>query len=544
MSCGSESKYINDAVVRYLSIIGKGEGESDNDLQEIKLLVLNDDETLNLDTNYHYKISIDGPVGNIEAETPYGAMYALETFSQLVNHGQFNYSKFEIDDEPQWNHRGIMIDAGRRFWPVDSVKSLFNAMSYLKLNTLHFHLTDWCRVSLESKKFPMLTRNLTGLHAGYYTQDDMKELVEYARSRGIRIIPEFDVPGHSKGWAPLAEVGMQFCNNKNEQLYGDPQNKTLNILMEYLEEVLPLFHEPFVHLGADELNNVGLCNAASFKQFEIYLFDRLHSIGKIPIGWEEILFSAHSAQPYCVVNGWQRHFATEVINNGYDSIESYGGNFYLNHVDYVENWVNLTNMHKTDDKIVGNENENNVNAGKARIYGGEMSMWTDNYLYLSQCGVYTGKPVAWELYNPEYNKQFVESVFSVIFPRGIKAAGSLYRFDSHLYEMSEKYKTYIRYENDRLRERGIETCPNECSCDELTKCGKKYLDNVSKLSKKPNLKISKTDSILQIVFGVIGIIGLSVVLIFITVFFIRELLKKIRNDNESRNNPLIDDLSV
>ena len=134
----------------------------------------------------------------------------METFSQYSDNGCFNYTTLQIQDYPQYKHRGLMIDAGyfasiiclwyiddyyiiiqrRRFFPVVLVENLLDAMSYLKMNVLHFHFSDLCQFSVESMEYPELTATLQQ----YYTQQDVKDLILYARDRGIRIVPEIDVP--------------------------------------------------------------------------------------------------------------------------------------------------------------------------------------------------------------------------------------------------------------------------------------------------------------------------------------------------------------
>lgn len=187
----------------------------------------------------------------------------METFSELVQNGTFNWGSASITDWPHFKHRGFMIgmcacvggaalivtcaevtlhspspsDTGRRFFPVDVVQSVLDGMSYNKLNVLHFHASDFCRFAIESTKFPQLTANLTGpLMGGFYTQAEVRSLVQYAGDRGIRVMPEFDLPGHAKGMDPLRAVGMQFCSaSPAKQLYNDPEGRTVGILKEVLK---------------------------------------------------------------------------------------------------------------------------------------------------------------------------------------------------------------------------------------------------------------------------------------------------------------------
>lgn len=192
----------------------------------------------------------------------------------------------------------------------------------------------------------------------------MRALIQYAKVRGIRVIPEFDLPGHSKGWAPLSEVGMQFCDDRKYQLYGDPENKTLNVLKDFLRDIVDIFPDEILHFGCDELSNTGKCNPANFAQLEKYLFEFVHDeLHKRPAGWEEILYSSKIAQEYAVVSTWQHHTAKQASSQGFDSIENHGPNFYLNHWDYIRQWVNITTL--PPENIRG---ANRV----GRYYGGEV----------------------------------------------------------------------------------------------------------------------------------------------------------------------------
>ncbi|KAK8805401.1 hypothetical protein WA158_002057 [Blastocystis sp. Blastoise] len=475
-----ESPILLKAVDRYIPIIGKG--KEDKGLRVVTVSIEDDSDHLYLNTDASYHISIDGEKGEITAKTAFGAMYGLETLSQIVEDGVLDHSKVEIDDYPTWRHRGFMIDSGRRFIPMHTVKLLMDSMPYNKLNTLHWHLSDWARVAIESKIYPVLTASLTGLQAGFFTQEEVKEIIEYGRERGIRIIPEFDIPGHSMGWAPLHAVGMEFCDDKLQQLYDDPQNKTFTILTTYLKEVLALFPEPYVHLGCDETTYVGKCSVEAFAAFEKKVFNYVyHTLGKRPIAWEEVLFKKNSVIPESIVNGWYRHYSTEILTKGYDTIESRGGNFYLNHIDYkMENmWSDLLNLWPTSKREGDKPVTLELTEEQKELFGGEASMWTDNYCYALQCGAWTGaKPVAWQLYDPQYDALFEESMISIMYPRAIAAAGSFWHYDSNLLVNSTEYKTLYSAANLRLQKRNIFTCPEECYCDELTKCGKKYLDRV------------------------------------------------------------------
>lgn len=210
---------------------------------------------------------------------------------------------------------------------------------------------------------------------------------------------------------------MQFCDNNKFQLFGDPENKTFNILVQYFDEVMPIFPDEVIHFGMDELSNTGRCNPTNFAQLERYVFEYVHKKGKRPMAWEEATFSAKSTFEYNIVDGWQRHTALEATKLGYDAVESAEPFFYLDHVNENHQWFDLPTV-KQSSNIKG--------SNKLGWYlGGEVSMWTDNFCYLAQCESAPGRPVGYELYNPKYDTEFKESIISIIFPRTIKAAGKL-----------------------------------------------------------------------------------------------------------------------
>lgn len=160
-----------------------------------------------LETDYSYRLTVSksSGVAVAEASSQYGLMYAMETFSQLIDRdtGALRASEIAIDDMPFYKWRGLMLDAGRRFVPVPTVKNLIDTMAAVKLNVLHLHASDMCRFGVESKKYPNLTASLTGIHAGFYTQEDIKDLVEYASGAGVRVVPEVEHTQRQTHNAPL-----------------------------------------------------------------------------------------------------------------------------------------------------------------------------------------------------------------------------------------------------------------------------------------------------------------------------------------------------
>ncbi|XP_062513942.1 beta-hexosaminidase subunit alpha-like isoform X2 [Corticium candelabrum] len=396
----------------------------------------------------------------------YQVICSKETFSQLMVNGSLLHSTVTVHDKPNYHHRGLMIDTGRRFFPMSLVYNLLDAMSYLKMNVLHFHLSDYCRFAVESVKFPQLTASLNGQ---YYKQDDIRAILEYARERGIRVVPEFDLPGHSKGLAPLAEDGyLNFCSDNHREIYGDPQNKSLETLQTLLAEMATLFPESLFDIGCDETAEVGLCTITNIKTLEQQLFDFIYSrLGKVPTAYEEALFKSKSAKSNVVIQAWESYRAFEVVRQGNKAIEGNGGHFYLSHstVPLSAVWTDIA--------------YNMTAAGKKLLLGGEISFWTDEYCPNFQCWNETNShhrnmPVASWMWDSAHDSIFSQSVGNMIWPRGIAAAGAFWNFNSSLSTSSMDFLTRYHAQNQRLIERGVISCPSNCTCDTLSKCGKLY----------------------------------------------------------------------
>ena len=184
-------------------------------------------EELRLTTDVSYTISVtDSPGGvvncTLEAPSVFGCVAGLETFSQLLvvnsTPRALQHASIQVNDHPDFAHRGVMADTGRRFWPLPLLRNVVDVMAMSKMNVFHLHASDMCRWAVESKLYPALTRDFLasgnphldeGWRAGfgYFSQEDIKALVAYAKDRGVRIVPEFDMPGHAAGLRPL--VGPQ-----------------------------------------------------------------------------------------------------------------------------------------------------------------------------------------------------------------------------------------------------------------------------------------------------------------------------------------------
>jgi hexosaminidase len=159
---------------------------------------------LQLDVNESYKLVISSTAAHLQAPTVWGVLHGLETFYQLLRSGNGGVIQIEvipllIQDSPRFKHRGIMIDSARHFLPTDSVKNLIDGMSMNKLNVLHWHLTDTQAFPVISEAYPHLSDGAYSTRERY-SLAQLADIVDYAMDRGVRVVPELDVPGHVQSW--------------------------------------------------------------------------------------------------------------------------------------------------------------------------------------------------------------------------------------------------------------------------------------------------------------------------------------------------------
>jgi len=456
-------------MTRYLEIILQQIGNKNVDyprdrnqtLSELVLKVRSDNASLRVDTSYWYILEVSNGQASIEAMTPYGALYGMETFSQLITDGILVNNIVNIEDEPRYVHRGLMLDTGRRYFPLELLYNILDGMSFVKLNVLHFHLSDWCRFSVESKLYPELRNG----HSEFYTQEQVKSLVSYAADRGIRVIPEIESASHVAGMVGLAykTKGLRFCNNSGFlELYNDPEGVTVTTMKNILEEMMSLFPDQFFHLGLDEVTNSSLCTIESTKSLEQELMEFLVQKGKIPYAWQEALTSTSAAIHGTVLQVWKGSVLKSLIDKGFQVIDSLSSHFYLSSfLDFSALWTDISAGLNPDERTL--------------VLGGEMALWTDAYCFVDQCFLYNrSKPLAWWMYGPESDPQFTESVSGIIWPQAIVGAGSFWNYQSEVKPDSPEFLMILNNQHKRMVQRGILTCPPGCKCDYLTRCGQKY----------------------------------------------------------------------
>lgn len=278
-----------------------------------------------MDESYTLRVNAEGI--RLDATNSIGAIRGLETLQQmLMQDAEGFYVPFvDIADKPRYSWRGLMIDVSRHFIPLDVLKRNIDAMATVKMNVLHLHLTDDEGFRIESKSMPLL--HLKGSDGQYFTQEEMKGLIAYARLRGIMIVPEFDMPGHTRSWfAGYPEMasapgpytpGPRFTLSDKDTAINiaaimsaptptiDPtREEVYKLIDKFLTEMATLFPSPYMHIGADENNGVAWRQNPKIKAFmeqkgmkdthalQAYFVSRLYSMlrkhKKTMIGWEEL----------------------------------------------------------------------------------------------------------------------------------------------------------------------------------------------------------------------------------------------------------------
>ena len=344
---------------------------------------LGDDESYNLEIN-------DRQV-KITAPNTVGAMRGLETFLQLLESdaGGFYFPAVSISDKPRFAWRGLMIDSARHFQPLEVIRRNLDAMAAVKLNVLHWHLTDDQGIRVEIKKLPEF--HLKGSDGDFYTQDEIRGIIKYAADRGIRVMPEFDMPGHATAWLvahPEIGSGAPGATYKIERLPGifdptlDPTNEeTYRLLEIFYAEMSALFPDAYMHVGGDE-NEGKQWNAnpriqAFMKEkgikdnhelqtyFNKRLLVFLQKSGKTMMGWDEIF--QPDLPKGVVIHSWRGQKAlADAAKQGFQGVLSNG---------YYIDLMYPASQHYAVDPIAADTTL--TPEEQKRVLGGEATMWSE-----------------------------------------------------------------------------------------------------------------------------------------------------------------------
>jgi hexosaminidase len=307
-------------------------------------------EVQELGEDESYTLEVTSSGARLSAANPLGVLRGLQTFLQLVTitPDGFAAPAVTINDQPRFAWRGLMIDVSRHFIPAEVLKRNLDGMEAVKLNVFHWHLSENQGFRIESKKFPKLQQQ--GSDGLYYTQDQVREIINYARDRGIRVVPEFDLPGHSTAWfVGYPELASGSGPYSIERKWGvfdpamDPASEQVyRFLDDFIGEMSKLFADQYFHIGGDEVNGKEWDaspkiqefkrshNLKSNQELQAYFSQRVQKIvtkhGKSVVGWDEVFVPGVPKD--IVIQSWRgQESLAAAAQQGYRGILSNG--YYL-----------------------------------------------------------------------------------------------------------------------------------------------------------------------------------------------------------------------
>lgn len=337
-----------------------------------------------------YTLNVTETGAKLSAPTALGVIHGLQTLLQFVgpNAQGFAAPAVHVEDTPRFPWRGLLLDSCRHWMPVEVVKRTLDGMEAVKLNVLHFHLSENQGFRVESRKFPKLHEMGSGGH--YYSQEEIKELLAYARDRGIRVMPEFDMPGHATAWfvgyPELASGPGPYAIETKWGVFDpamDPtKESTYKFLDKFIGEMTELFPDEFFHLGGDEVNGkqwnanseiqsfMKSHNLKTNEDLQTYFTQRVVKIiqkyKKTPVGWDEVL--TPDLPKDVVVHSWRGpESEAKAVQEGHRALLSNG--YYLDLAKSAE-------THYLNDPLGGDAATLSPEQQKM-ILGGEACMWSE-----------------------------------------------------------------------------------------------------------------------------------------------------------------------
>ncbi|EGC37294.1 hypothetical protein DICPUDRAFT_30528 [Dictyostelium purpureum] len=392
-----QSTTFNIAVERYLNLFFPFTNTSStSDKITLSVSINSDDETLQLGIDESYTLNIAQGSLELKSNTIYGAMRGLETFKQMivydVTSNTYSIQCAQIVDYPRYPWRGIMVDSARHFITKNFILHIIDALGYNKFNTMHWHLVDAQSFAVESTTYPDLTQAAFGPKA-VFSHDDIQEVVAYAKTYGIRVIPEFDIPGHAAAWGvgypELTCTCPDYAANINNIPLDISNPNTLTFLQNFFSEIAPLFPDQHFHTGGDELvtgcwnedqnmvswmEKMGFSTTDAFQYFENNLDVTMKVINRTKMTWNDPIDYGVQLSPDTVVQVWSSGADLQgILNSGYKSIVSFA--WYLDkqvpdgntHYEWQDTWQDFYNA----DPV------NGITSNAQNIIGGEAAMFAE-----------------------------------------------------------------------------------------------------------------------------------------------------------------------
>jgi hexosaminidase len=336
-----------------------------------------------------YTLDISDKQAKLTAPTTVGAMRGLETFLQLLEGDKngFYFPAVSINDRPRFAWRGLMIDSARHYQPVEVLKRTLDGMASVKLNVMHWHLTEDQGFRVETKKLPELHQ--MGSDGLFYTQNEIREIISYAAERGIRVMPEFDMPGHATSWLvshpEIASGPGPYTIERRPGIFDptlDPTNeKTYKLLKKFFAEMSALFPDAYMHIGGDEnegkqwdanpqiqafMKEKGIKNNHELQTyFNKRILKFLQDNGKIMMGWDEIF--QPDLPKDVVIHSWRGQKAlAEAARLGFQGVLSNG--YYID-LAFPASQHYVVDPVPADTVLTAEEQK--------RVLGGEATMWAE-----------------------------------------------------------------------------------------------------------------------------------------------------------------------
>ncbi|XP_034457712.1 beta-hexosaminidase subunit beta isoform X2 [Hippoglossus hippoglossus] len=407
-SAGASCSLLQDAYRRYYEYMfgsskRQGQGRSRrpgrSELTELQVWITSTDSDCDgypsVTSDESYELSVDQPFAILKAPTVWGALHGLETFSQLLyedESGAKSINSTAISDFPRFAHRGILLDSSRHFLPVKVILANLETMAMNKFNVFHWHIVDDPSFPYLSRTFPQLSQQ--GAYHPYthvYTPADVKMVIEFARLRGIRVIPEFDTPGHTQSWGKGQADLLTPCysGSKPSGSFGPVNpilNTTYDFMKQFFTEISSVFPDAYVHLGGDEvdfscwksnpditkfMNQQGF--GQDYRKLESFYIQKLLDIvtttKKGYMIWQEVFDNGVKLKPDTVVHVWigsgSNEEMSKVTTAGYQTILS--APWYLDYISYAQDWQKYYKAEPL--------NFNGTEAQKKLVIGGEACLW-------------------------------------------------------------------------------------------------------------------------------------------------------------------------
>lgn len=365
-------------------------------------------QNVQLNKNEGYRMVAENRAIIINAQNNIGAFYALQTLRQMFPHSSedsklilpFQFSGITITDEPHFSHRGLMLDCSRHFMSKEFILKYLDLLAFYKMNVFHWHLTDDQGWRIESEKYPKLHKigayrkeKDGSMSGGYYTKQEIRDIVKYAADRHITVIPEIEMPGHAvaaiAAYPELSCTGQQIEVENDWGVFKDVfcigKDETFEFIESILAEVCELFPGPYIHIGGDEVPTVRWdeCPVCSAKKKELNFTDNhefqeyftqrvarfLETKNKKIIGWDEIL--TENLPGNAVIQSWRGiEGGQQAAQKGFGAIMSPTSHCYF---DYNLNSTDTREVFYFDPIPPGLSKDE-----EKRILGSECNMWTEH----------------------------------------------------------------------------------------------------------------------------------------------------------------------